>query len=233
MSETARLYAVTAEAELPEPTEASAALLTFDELDYVTETATGLLFREDTPIEVVGTLIDRLTRQQKRIEWCIGDALNFAERRYGDTYTAWVEQTGLSENTLSTYRWVADRIPSLRRREDVGWSHHREVAALEPAAQDRLLERAAEKGMTRFELRQAVKTEQERVRGRAATAGGDPIDEPELAWHPGLEDLTAETRQAVMSAAPTGRHRMTWIAGAIWALVWNGAEDAFTEWRGP
>src|SRR4030042_3269726 len=38
--------------------------------------------------------------------------------------------------------WVASRIESSRRREDLGWSCHAEVAPLEPADQDRWLDRA-------------------------------------------------------------------------------------------
>jgi hypothetical protein len=38
---------------------------------YVTETATGLAFVVNTPIEVWGALVERLQRQQKVIEWAV------------------------------------------------------------------------------------------------------------------------------------------------------------------
>lgn len=152
-------------------------LQSWEEARYVTETDTGLVFAEDTPIEVWGPLTERLIRQHKRIEWAIGDALQFGERRYGDTYAAWVHETGLSENTLATIKWVAGKIESSRRREDVGWSHHREVAALEPPDQEALLDLAADKGMTRLDLREKVKeVKQERKREKALA---QPAPEPE------------------------------------------------------
>jgi hypothetical protein len=227
MNQTARLYAVTESVREDEP----ASLLMPHESAYVTETATGLTFRADTPLEVVGPLIERLTRQHKRIEWAIGDAINFGETNYPGMYEQWVEQTGLSENTLSTMRWVADRIDPLRRREDVGWSHHREVAPLEPKKQDELLSRAAEKGMTRFELRQAVKSEAEKIRGRSVDADGEAIEAAEPPWVPGLEDLADDARQALMARAPLGRRRNDWLAGAIFTLVWLEQRDCFKDWR--
>jgi hypothetical protein len=212
----------------------SPALLRTSELPYVTEAATGLSFADDTPFEVWGFLIERLVRQSKRIEWAIGDAIRFGEQAYGDDrYTQWIEETGLSENTLTTYRWVAERIDPLRRRKDVGWAHHREVASLPAPVQETLLDRAESAGMTRWALRQAAKIEREKIEGKAVAATGEPIDEPELAWNPTTVDLTDEARSALLAQAPQGRFRTAWISGAIWALVWNGAEDAFTEWKGP
>jgi hypothetical protein len=208
------------------------ALVLASELTYVRETATGLVFREDTPLEVVGALIERLTRQSKRIEWALGDALQFAERRYGDTYAQWVEETGLSENTLATYRWVADRIEPLRRRKDVGWSHHREVAGIDdPAIQDRLLDEAADKGMTRWEVRQRVKAAQEQKRGHAVAADGAAISTEPLTWQPAISDLTAEARAALEAHAPGGRHRLGYEQGFLRGLIYAGARDCFTDWR--
>lgn len=201
------------------------ALVLAPEAHYVTETPTGLTFAIDTPLEMVGAIIERLTRQQKRIEWAIGDALNFAEHRYGDTYTAWVQETGLSENTLATIKWVASKVESSRRREDVGWSHHREVAPLPPAEQDALLERAANKGMTRWELRRAV-------RQREEATGGTVVDDPEPSSLPiSAADLTDEAREAMgnRAAGVGARHRTGFEAGWVAACLWLDAQDCFTR----
>lgn len=209
----------------------TAALLLPSESAYVTETATGLAFHPETPIEVWGALVERLTRQHKRIEWAIGDALQFGEHRYGDTYAQWADETGLSENTLATIKWVAGRVEPSRRREDVGWSHHREVAPLEPEKQDELLSRAADKGMTRFELRQAVKSEEEKVRGRAVDIAGETIEAGELPWHATIDDLTDDAWASLSAYAPQGRFRTAWVAGYLRALQWAGVESAFQPGR--
>lgn len=44
-----------------------------------------------------------------------------------------------------------------RRRDNLTWTHHYEVAPLEPAEQDRLLALAEEKGWSVRELRKATR----------------------------------------------------------------------------
>jgi hypothetical protein len=213
------------------------ALVLAPEAPYVRETDTGLVFEPDTPIEVWGALTDRLIRQSKRIEWAIGDAIRFGEQAYGeDRYTQWIEETGLSENTLTTYRWVAERIEPLRRRKDLGWSHHREVASLPVPAQETLLDAAESAGLTRWQVRQAAKVERERIEGRAATTDGTPLDDdPPLVWVPGKADLTDEAREALEQRL-AGMGKSYRIGGErMWidALVWGDVRDAFTSWEGP
>ncbi len=52
---------------------------------------------------------------------------------------------------------VCRRIEPSRRREVLSWSHHREVAALEPEDADALLDKAEAEGWTRQELRRQAK----------------------------------------------------------------------------
>lgn len=216
------------------PSEGPALVLPAEQA-YVTETPTGLIFREDTPIDLWGALTERLIRQHKRLEWAIGDALQFGERRYGDTYTAWVEETGLAENTLATIKWVAGKIEPLRRREDVGWSHHREVAALPPPVQDRLLDEAADKGLTRWEVRRAAKFEREKLEGTAVDVTGAPVETADLAWCPTKADLEDGCRAALESrlAEMSARLRSAYEAGWCQALVYAEALDCFTREPAP
>lgn len=53
-------------------------------------------------------------------------------------------------------QWVASRIENVRRRTSLPWSHHKEVAALEPEEQDRLLDQAELGEWSRHQLREAV-----------------------------------------------------------------------------
>lgn len=210
-------------------------LLRAAEIVYVQETDTGLVFASDTPLEVWGALVERLIRQHKRIEWAIGDAINFAEQAYeGHKYEQWIEQTGLSENTLSTMRWVAERIDPLRRRKDVGWSHHREVAALAPAVQDRLLEEAADKGMTRWEVRQAAKVEREKAEGLAVDATGAPVEPTEsLVWVPQRDELTDEACEELdrRLAGMGKQYRIGYERAWLDCLLWTEQREMFLEWK--
>lgn len=96
----------------------------------------------------------------------IGDAILFAEARYGERYAQAMEASGLTYATLSNYVYVCRQIPRGRRRkayEEGRWTelrfgHFEAVARLEPPAQDRWLDEASAKGWTRDDLRDALKT---------------------------------------------------------------------------
>jgi hypothetical protein len=199
---------------------------------WVRETPTGLAFDPETPIEVWGGLVERLQRQQKVIEWALADAINFGEAAYGEMYAQWVDETGLSKRTLQNIARIGRIIEPARRRADVSFSHHAEVASLPVPEQESLLDRAEQAGMTRYELRDAVRERKEQLRGRAIDVDGEPVCTAEAPWRPQLSDLAPDVRASLEAQAPPGRHRTGFIAGAIWALVWNGAEDAFLEWKG-
>ncbi len=90
--------------------------------------------------------------------WWLADIL-----RYGDTRADWrerldqaIDSTGLSEKTLQNVRAIG-AIPKSRRREGVEFALHGEVAGLQPSEQEAWLERAEVGGMTRSELRAAIK----------------------------------------------------------------------------
>lgn len=83
--------------------------------------------------------------------------------RYGEGRTDWTERlsqaggsTGLSEKTLKNVRAIGAIDPS-RRRDDVEFSIHAEVASLEPGEQTEWLERAATEGWGARELRQNIR----------------------------------------------------------------------------
>ena len=100
---------------------------------------------------------DVLRPMARGMQWWIGDWLNFGERRYGEKYAQAIDVTGYDYATLNGLRWVAERVEVVRRRTNLSWSHHKEVAALEPADQKRWLDRAERESLTRADLRAAVR----------------------------------------------------------------------------
>jgi len=93
------------------------ALVLASESRYVQETATGLDFADDTPIEVWAPLVERLQRQLKVIEWALADALNFGDRTYGEDYAQWVDETGLKKRTLQNIARIGRLVEPARGRE--------------------------------------------------------------------------------------------------------------------
>lgn len=90
------------------------------------------------------------------VRWWLGDLLVFGEARFGEEYAQALDGMRLSEHQLRRYRWVAERISPVRRRENLSFSHHQEVAALEPVDQERLLAIAEEGQLSVAALRDAM-----------------------------------------------------------------------------
>jgi site-specific DNA-methyltransferase (adenine-specific) len=86
---------------------------------------------------------DALRRTDRGLQFWIGDY--FA---YGATYGEASSQaandwTGYEPHTLWNLTNVSEKVKSSRRREDLSWSHHAEVAGLTPSEQAEWLEKAA------------------------------------------------------------------------------------------
>lgn len=88
--------------------------------------------------------------------WWIGDWANYGERQYEDIRQ--VAQTlGYEPGSFWHAKWVASSIESCRRLQLLPWSHHHEVAALEPEEQSSLLTQAVEGNWSHKQLREVVR----------------------------------------------------------------------------
>jgi hypothetical protein len=106
-----------------------------------------------------------LRRAEKSVQWWIGDWLRYGERRWGETYTQAAQETGRSRGALRNMKSVADRFADKsRRRDDLDWTDHAEVASLDPETADALLEKAAREQLSTRDLRAEVA----KIKGRDA-----------------------------------------------------------------
>ncbi|HEV8525664.1 MAG TPA: MT-A70 family methyltransferase [Terriglobales bacterium] len=80
-----------------------------------------------------------LRRLESGLQFALGDWLNYGSRRFGEKYTQALEDTSYDYQTLRNYAWVAEHVDLSRRRDNLSWGHHAEVAALPPVQQDELL----------------------------------------------------------------------------------------------
>ena len=104
----------------------------------------------------------------------MGDWWRFGEQKYGERAKAALE-SDYSFQTWMDAAWVAEKIETSRRREVLSWAHHREVAALPPAQQEKILSEAEENGWSRRDIRRAA---------RRAKAGEAEKKRPIQAWNP-------------------------------------------------
>jgi hypothetical protein len=156
----------------------------------------------------------RLGLVGRSVGWWIGDWLRYGNATYGDRYTRAARVTGYDNQTLMNMAYVASHIEPSRRRKTLSWSHHAEVAALEPVEQDRWLERAESDRLSvrclREEMRRearVMKEAQERAAGALTDGEEDgsvlcpscghsfaPAEHPE-------DDATAHEKTALVMVA--------------------------------
>ncbi len=137
-------------------------------LKGVRATKTGLVIQPRLPLADWKTLGGQLRLAEGAIQWWIGDWLNYGEKTYGEKYTEALENTDYGYQSLRNMKYVAASIELSRRKDNLSWYHHAEVAALPPAEQDRLLAWA-----------EKVKASVREVRTRTRNAKPKEIETPE------------------------------------------------------
>lgn len=91
--------------------------------------------------------------------WWIGDWLGYGNAAYGERYARAARITGYDVQTLMNMVYIASRFDPSRRRENLSWSHHAEVAALTAEDQERLLGRAEAERLSVRCLREEMRRE--------------------------------------------------------------------------
>lgn len=116
----------------------------------------GLILADNLSYAVWEQVGQTLGRIEGAIQWWRGDWLNFGEKHYGETYTQAIEETGLEKGTLMNQKWVASRF-EISCRHEVSFTHHQEVAALEPKVANKLLQEAEKQHLSVMALREKVR----------------------------------------------------------------------------
>lgn len=122
-----------------------------------TFTATGLHVEGKPTFEEWQRCGEFLQRMGQAVQWLIGDWLNEGEQRYGEMYAQAMDVTGLDYDTLIACKWAASKFELLRRRSNLSFTTHREVAALPPAEADAILDRAEAEGLSTRQVRMLVR----------------------------------------------------------------------------
>jgi hypothetical protein len=120
----------------------------------------------------------RLGAVGRSVGWWIGDWLRYGNARYGEKYTQAAKITGYDTQTLMNMVYVAGSIDPVLRREKLSWSHHAEVAAMEPEHQQHWLDRAEESRLSVRDLRLLLR--KSRIRDEPPKLGKDVLAEHAL-----------------------------------------------------
>ncbi|MGP0101758.1 MAG: hypothetical protein ACLPUT_09090 [Solirubrobacteraceae bacterium] len=105
-------------------------------------------------------------------QWWLGDWIHYGNARFGERYSRAVKLTGYDAQSLMNMVYVASRFEIYRRRENLSWSHHAAVAALDVADQEHWLSRASADKLSVADLR--VELRSARRAGAELADAGDP-----------------------------------------------------------
>lgn len=95
----------------------------------------------------------RLGRISRCNQWWLGDWLRYGSAKWGEKYVEAARITGYDVRSLANMASIAASFDVSRRRENLTWSHHAVVAALDPEGQDRWLDRAIAERLSVSDLR--------------------------------------------------------------------------------
>lgn len=118
--------------------------------------STSLTIKNEPSYEAWSECGDWLNYVQSGVQWWIGDWLNYGERRWGEMAFQKLNGEDYAEKTLHNFKYVAAAIHSSRRREELNFSQHAEIASLPPCEQDRWLDKACANKLSTRELRRQI-----------------------------------------------------------------------------
>jgi hypothetical protein len=103
----------------------------------------------------VGRRLGAVSRCNK---WWVGDWLQYGAARWGERYSEAAKVTGYDPKSLRNIAYVASRFAPSRRRDDLSWSHHAEVAAFPDEEQDSWLDFSTRQRLSVSDLRVELRT---------------------------------------------------------------------------
>lgn len=105
-------------------------------------------------------------------QWWLGDWIHYGNARFGERYSRAAKLTGYDAQSLMNMVYVASRFEIYRRRENLSWSHHAALAALDVLEQEHWLSRASADKLSVADLRVELRSAR-RAQAELEGAGGE------------------------------------------------------------
>jgi len=191
-------------------------------------TRIGLVLEGEPEWEEWQAFFDGMQRLGDFRQWNIGDALSKVDVQYGEAAAQLTANYPDSEyGTLRNWRGVAESIEFARRRANLSFSHHQEVAPLEPDIQDEWLDWAWNNGdiIPKNDLRVAIR----RKRLENATKIEGEFKGVEL-YHGDMEEIVPALGQfdLIVTDPPYG---VVPKYDSVDALEWDEFKDFLVDCR--
>ena len=120
-------------------------------------TKRGIVASREATFEEWNEATDWAQQVEKSSPFWIGDLFAYGERVFGEKYAQAMDATHSSYGTLANAAYVARQVDFSRRRENLPFAIHQEVAPLPAADQEMWLQKASDQHLTREELRVQIR----------------------------------------------------------------------------
>ncbi len=121
-------------------------------------TRLGLVFTREHRFEEYELIGATLAKTKESVAWAIGDWIICGEKFFSERFSQMLDNVGLELHTIQNHKWCCSKFTADRRREELTYTHHYEVAGLDSILlQDQLLQRAIDEKLSSVDLRRIVK----------------------------------------------------------------------------
>ena len=120
----------------------------------------SLIIPDGTEFPIVERMLKGLRILGDSSNFWMGDLLIFAERNFGEMYSQLVDASDYDEKSLVDMMRVCTGISPAVRRDELSYSHHREVTTLNMEQQKKLLDIAVTQKLTVRQLRDLVQNKE-------------------------------------------------------------------------
>lgn len=121
-------------------------------------TECGLEIEQGVSKETWEEIGNRLAVTIRGMQWVVGDWYLYGEQQWGHKYDDCEKRFGLSYSSVAHCVAVARRFQFWRRRQNLSFSHHRELTSLPDAQQDILLDKCEAEKIPSKAIRQHVRS---------------------------------------------------------------------------
>lgn len=117
----------------------------------------GREFETATTMEQWAEIGNSIYRDAESLQWVLADWAAFGEKHWG-ALKEFCEGHGMNYGTLRNYAFIATNVEMSRRRDNLSFGHHQEVAPLQPEQQTHWLTKASVNHWSVAELRRRIRT---------------------------------------------------------------------------
>lgn len=142
---------------------------------------TNLVFKRDVTKEEWMDVFKSLKQVEGCVQFWIGDCLAYRQQKWG-MYDDVAEETGYETKALRNIKYVADSVELSRRKDNLSFSHHSEVASLSPEKQELFLNKAVDEKLSVRDLREEIRKDKVLIETPSFPLGKYSVIYADPAW---------------------------------------------------